>query len=305
MSPRRHPAPPLTPPPGLELPGSVYIGADADQLYDDLAAALMAAALVAVEQRGVFHLALSGGKTPEPFFIRLVIDPLYRALPWKDTHVWMVDERWVAADDPRSNFRMIRETLLNHVAVRMRHVHPIQMTAEDPAGAYEAELRGEFQQKGTVPGDRPGDGPAMVGPPGVASFSGLKDALPRLDFILLGMGEDGHTASLFPLSPAIVERRRWVAVNDGPTVTPPPRVTMTFPLLNAARQVAVLAVGAGKAATLRRVSDQLRSAGPDPQRLPITGIAPLNGRLRWYLDAAAAGLAARPSWPVDDTGDQH
>jgi 6-phosphogluconolactonase/glucosamine-6-phosphate isomerase/deaminase len=105
------------------------------------------------------------------------------------------------------------------------------------------------------------------------------------------MGDDGHTASLFPHSPALEVTDRWVAVNAGPHVTPPDRLTMTFPLLNAARELAILVTGAKKASTIERVRRQLADHGPDPQSLPITGIdpAPHSGELTWFLDPPAAG----------------
>lgn len=252
-----------------KLTGGVHVAADADKLFDDLAMALFGAAGDAVGQRNVFHLALSGGSTPEPFYMRLVTDPRFRALPWEYTHIWIVDERRVPEDHEKSNFRMIREALADHVPMRRRQKHPMPVLLDDPAAAYEEEMREVFELRG---GNEP----------------------PRMDFVLLGMGDDAHTASLFPGSPAIGVKDRWIAVNEGPAVTPPDRVTMTFPLLNAARNVAVLVVGQKKAATLRRVEEQLRR-GPDPQNLPITGVDPENegkagdGSLIWYLDAAAAG----------------
>jgi len=232
--------------------------------------AMLAAAVEAVGKRGEFHVALSGGSTPEPFYMRLVTDPRYRAMPWERTHLWIVDERRVPEDDPRCNYRMIRETLADHVPLRTRQRHPMPVLADDPASLYEAELR------------------RIVDP---------NAKVPRLDFVLLGMGDDTHTASLFPHSPAIHEREKLVAVNAGEHVTPPDRVTMTFPLLNAARRLAVLVTGAKKAAALRRVESQLQTAGPDPVAVPITGIQPgtanvgdaLPGDLTWYLDAPAAG----------------
>lgn len=242
----------------LQLNGHVIISPTADRLYDDLAEHLFMIANEAIADREVFHVALSGGSTPEPFYQRLVIDPRYRFLPWQRTHVWIVDERRVPADDDRCNFKMIRESLLDHVPMRSRQIHPVPVLVEDPAGAYEAELRRHV-----------GDG--------------------RLDFVLLGMGDDGHTASLFPGSPAQDERNRWIAVNQGPAVTPPERVTMTYPLLNSARHLAVLITGEKKTIALRQVERQLRDNGPDPLRLPITGIAPAQGVVCWFLDAAAAG----------------
>lgn len=246
----------------LKLCGRVRVLPTVDELYDELAGALMSAAEAAVAERGVFHMALSGGSSPGPFYMRLVTDPRFRGVPWHATHVWMVDERRVPVTDDRSNFKMIRETLVDQVALPVGHAHPVPTMLEDPAGVYERELRGAMNLEGGVP---------------------------VLDFVLLGMGEDAHTASLFAGSPAIGVRDRLIANNDGPCVTPPPRVTMTYPLLNAARELAVLVTGKKKASTLRLVDEQLRGKGPDPGRLPITGVRPGRGKMTWYLDAAAAG----------------
>ena len=216
----------------------------------------------AVQNRGAFHIALSGGSTPEPFYIRLVIDPRYRALPWDKIHVWMVDERRVPEDNEKSNWRMIRESLLDHVDAPLDHLHPMPVMHDDPASEYEASLRSVFGDVG----------------------------MPRMDVILLGMGDDCHTASLFPQSAAIDVRDRWITVNEGEHVTPPDRVTMTYPLINAARHIGVLVVGSKKNVPLRRVSDQMQT-GPDPTHVPISGIAPeADGDMVWYLDPAAAGI---------------
>jgi 6-phosphogluconolactonase len=240
--------------------------ADADELYDDLAAVLLSAAMKSVAARGVFHLALSGGSTPEPFFVRMVIDARYRFLPWARTHVWQVDERCVPPDDPQANIKLIRETLTDHVPMPSRQVHAMPVMQRDPATKYESALREFLLQHGP---DEP---------------------IPRLDFVLLGMGEDGHTASLFPHSPAVNEARRWVVANEGPTVAPPPRVTMTLPLISAARNIAVLVTGLRKAATVRRVHDHLQAAGPVPEELPITGVRPAHDTdMTWFIDTGAAG----------------
>lgn len=258
----------------LELTGDVRVHDTLDELYDNLARRLMAAAIEAVEERDVFHLALSGGSTPEKFYMHLVIDPRYRNIPWKQTHIWIVDERRVPEDDDRYNFRMIRESLTEHAPFRQRNLHPMPVLHEDPATSYEQQLCEAFG----LAEQRPG-------------------AEPRIDFTILGMGDDTHTASLFPESKAIDENTRWVAVNDGPAVTPPDRVTMTFPLINASRQIAVLVTGKKKVDALRRVDQQLSSAGPDPRIMPITGIDPganeLNGSLTWYLDVDACGLPSQ------------
>jgi len=248
---------------GLRLSGRVRVADDADQLYDGLGHALMEAGQQAVVDRGVFHLALSGGSTPERFYVRLVTDPRFRAIPWGQTHLWIVDERRVAQDDQRCNYRMIQQSLANHIPVKSNQLHPMPVLEDDPAGKYEAEL--------------------------LHAFGMQAGAKPRLDFVLLGMGGDGHTASLFPHSDALGESERLVVVNDGPNVTPPARVTMTYPLLNAARQIAVLVTGAKKTAMLKQIDQQLCEHGPDPKTLPITGIKPDQGKLAWYLDRAAAG----------------
>ena len=244
-----------------QLSGSVHVASDTDQLYDDLARAMMAAAVEAAADRGVFHVALSGGSTPEPFYMRLVTDPRFRALPWEQTHLWIVDERCVPAEDDRCNYKMIRQTLADHVPMRRRQLHPMPVMQADAAAAYEHELRKVFA-------DHEGN--------------------PRLDFVLLGMGDDGHTASLFPHSPALREHNTLIAANDGPHVTPPPRLTMTYALLNAARDLAVLVTGEKKAAMIRQIEEQLKTC-PNPTELPITGIDPIDGDLTWYLDQAAAG----------------
>ncbi len=257
------------PPSPPQLTGRVHIRDDREDLFDDLGMNLLQAATQAVEQRGIFHLALSGGSTPERFYMRLVIDPRFRALPWSETHLWLVDERRVPLDDELSNFRMIRESLSEHVPLPRRQIHPLPVSEESPAEIYEQELRDAFSQ-----------------PQGT----------PRLDFVLLGMGDDGHTASLFPHSPALNERDRLIVVNEGDNVTPPPRLTMTYPLLNAARELAVLVTGEKKAEAIQHIAHQLNTT-PDPAALPILGINPLTTQhatpdtpspLTWYLDSAAA-----------------
>ena len=248
---------------GLDLPGEVHVAKDAEDLYDDLALVFRSYALKADDERGVFHVALSGGTTPWPFYHRLLIDPRFREIPWERTHIWVVDERRVPDDDDRNNFKSLRGSLLEDIPTPPSQVHPMMVMRDDPAGLYEAELRAAFGLAG-------GDGP------------------PRMDFVLLGMGGDCHTASLFPHSDAIHVADRWIVVNQGPNVTPPDRVTMTYPLLNVARQLAVLCVGSKKAGAIKRVAEQMKS-GPDPVNVPITGIQPTDGGLTWYLDADAAG----------------
>ncbi len=245
----------------LTLWGSVEPEPDADALFETLGKNLVDAALNAVQTRGVFHLALSGGSTPEPFYVRLVTDPQFRMVPWEKTHVWLVDERRVPLSHEKSNYRMIAESLLDHVPMRDRQKHPLEVEAADPGLAYEKDLLGAFEGNGD----------------------------PVLDFVLLGMGDDAHTASLFPGSRAIGENARWVVNNDGPGVVPPDRVTMTYRLINAARHVGVLCIGAKKLPTLQRIDEQVKAGRAKKEEMPITGVRPGHGRMVWYLDQAASG----------------
>lgn len=277
---------PPTPPP---LPGSVVVRASVDDLIDAIAADLMVHAMNCVRTFGDFHLALSGGSTPLPLYRRLMYDPNYRSMPWARTHLWIVDERCVPFDDERSNFRSISETIGEHSGIPPEQVHPIFALAPDADTAYETLLRE------TLAWREPGHD--------------------RLDFVLLGMGADAHTASLFPHSPALVaevdERRRLehqaskgrigiespaapdspprlVRMNAGPKVTPPDRVTMTLRLINASRFIAVMATGAGKRATIATLQAQPRPAPAEcVLDYPILGVTPIGGTLRWYLDQAA------------------
>ncbi len=245
------------------LPGGVNIGADEEDVQERLGRDLVALAKQAVGKRGVFHLALSGGGTPMPFYRRLMIDPLFRELPWAHTHLWIVDERRAPFEDDLNNFKHIHELIVEHVDMPKSHVHPMPVDREDAAEVYEDELR-ETLAIGGVPGD-PDRG--------------------RLDFVLLGMGGDGHTASLFPHTAALNEEVRWVVDNDGPSVVPPPRVTMTYPLINGARSIAFFVLGSGKAEMIKRIS-----TGSDGfETLPCKGIRPESGDLVWYLDRAACG----------------
>lgn len=241
------------------LPGDVIAIETVDELIDRIAADLVIHAENCVRQFGDFHLALSGGNTPQPLYERLMYDPNYRRLPWRRTHLWMVDERCVPFDDSASNFRAIDETIVDHADIPREQVHPIFAMSDNADVAYEKELREAlgWREKGQD----------------------------RLDFVLLGMGADGHTASLFPHSEALQEKQRLVRFNVSEHATPPKRVTMTFPIINSARFVAVMVTGSAKAATLRRVCEP--DSGADD--LPIKGVDPTSGELRWYLDAEACG----------------
>ena len=245
------------------LPGGVNVAADEEDAQERIGRDLLTFAKQAVGKRGVFHLALSGGGTPMPLYRRLMIDPLFREMPWSRTHLWIVDERRAPFDSDTNNFKHIDELLVEHADIPRANIHPMPVDRDSAAEDYEEELR-ETLAIGGVPGD-PDRG--------------------RLDFVLLGMGPDGHTASLFPHTAALNEEDRWVVDNDGPSVVPPPRVTMTYPLLNAARFIAFYVLGSGKADIIRQVA----SGTEGFEVLPCKGIRPHSGELVWYLDQAACG----------------
>ncbi len=260
-----------------DLPGTVVMREDADSVVDAIAGDLVAHATNCIREFGDFHLALSGGSTPLPLYRRLMYDPNYRDLPWARTHLWIVDERRVPFDDDKSNFKAISELIVDHSGIPQAQVHPIFAMSETADTEYESLLRETL-------GWRP-------------------KGHDRLDFVLLGMGGDGHTASLFPHSPALVESihangsaEHLVRINAGPTVTPPDRVTMTLPLLNASRFLALMVVGESKREALSRVAKAHahgktgldEASSPDTAAsLPVLGLSPLGGVLRWYLDHAA------------------
>ena len=237
----------------------IEVFADNGALNMATAERIVAAAGRAVAERGAFHLVLSGGETPKPLYELLATTEWADRLDWRNVHVYWSDERCVPVDDPRSNAGMTRRALLDHVPVPAAQVHPLYLggSPRQAATDFEALLRG------------------------IAS-----GGAPRFDLVLLGLGADGHTASLFPGTAAVAERQRLVCELYLPEQDMY-RLTMTLPLLNQARQVLFMVAGAGKAAMLQQVlSDVVDSTGQMP---PAKLIRPVGGELRWLVDAAAAG----------------
>ena len=240
------------------LPATIrHVFADAGALYATAAEAFARRAREAIAVRGRFHVAMAGGGTPRPVYQRLAQPPFRDTLNWSRIEIWFGDERCVPPDSERSNYHMVEQALLQHIEIPADNVHRMrgEMPPEDAAIAYVGELRGAF-----------GDG----GPP-------------RLDLILLGVGGDGHTASLFPDTPALLERERWVR---GQLVKTQQewRLTLTYPVLNAAATLWVLAHGADKADIVARVLEGPRL----PSDLPIQAVAPKDGEIEWWLDQASA-----------------
>ena len=233
---------------------SVRVLDDGPALVRTLADAFVECAHEAVNRRGRFDVLLSGGSTPAEVYRALA--RAQPPLPWDHIHLWFGDERWVPPTHPDSNYRMAHETLLGPLGLTGDRVHRVETELDPDAAAlrYEDEMRAAF--------------PAAV---------------PRFDLVLLGVGEDGHTASLFPDTAALDERTRLVVANWVPKLAAH-RITITYPVLEAARAVWVLAVGERKAAIVREVLE-----GPfDPRRLPVQAARPAHGDVVWWLDAGAA-----------------
>jgi 6-phosphogluconolactonase len=234
----------------LDSPESLAREAAAE--FDQIAAASVAA-------RDRFTVALAGGATPRTLY-RLLADeraPYLTRVPWESTHVFFGDERMVPPDDPDSNARMAFESLLRHVPVPEEQVHRIRGENPDPdraAEEYEEMLRATFRLAG--------------------------HEAPRFDLVLLGLGADGHTASLFPGDRALRESERLVSPATAP-VPPTARVTLTLPVLNAASSVLFLVSGGAKAAAVQRIRRG--------DELPAARVRPQSGTLLWLCDRAAAG----------------
>lgn len=207
-------------------------------------------------------VALAGGRTPAALYAALTKPPLRDRIDWSAVRWFWGDERAVPSDHRDSNCRMARETLLDPLGVPGRRVHRMPADADDlPAAAieYEQAIREH------VP----------AGP----------DGLPVFDLILLGVGPDGHTASLFPGSAGLVARHRLVVAHEIPSLGVW-RMTLTFPLILAARRIIVLVTGSDKAA----VMSEILAPQADPSRLPAAGLCGTAGRVVWILDAPAAQL---------------
>lgn len=234
---------------------------DGAGFYRAIAEQFVQTAVDTMRERGRFSVALAGGNTPKPLYELLATREFSARVDWTRTEVFFGDERCVPPDDVRSNFRMAADALLKHVPLPAAQLH--RMHAEDdPAAAalrYRQELAAVFRTMGA----------------------------PRFDLILLGLGENGHTASLFPGTAALRERWRTVVPqyveSQGDW-----RLTFTRPVLNAAARVWVLACGEAKAEIVQRVLQ-----GPfQPEVLPAQYLAPATGQLTWWFDAAAAARLA-------------
>jgi 6-phosphogluconolactonase len=234
---------------------------DADALTQATAELFAQRAQATFSSEGRFTVALAGGSTPRPLYERLATPAFRVTIPWEGTHFFWGDERCVPPDQPDSNYGMAMDALLSKVPVPPANIH--RMAGEQPphaaADAYTEILRDVFNLAG--------------------------NELPRFDLILLGMGGDGHTASLFPHTEVLHEQTRLVAAHYVEKLKAY-RLTLTPPVINNATLVVFLVAGHGKAETLRRVLQ-----GPyEPDELPAQLVQPSNGHLVWIADETAASM---------------
>jgi 6-phosphogluconolactonase len=238
---------------------SVRVYESPEELAEAAAREFVAKAGEAIEERGRSAVVLAGGSTPKATYGVLARDYAGR-IDWSKVHVFFGDERTVPPDHEDSNYRMARESLLDHIRVGSVHRIRCELPPDEAATAYEQELRDFFGEE-----------------------------LPRFDLILLGIGADGHTASLFPETPALEVADRWVVSNPVPKLDTN-RITLTVPVINAARSVDFLVAGEDKAEALKEILE----GDADPRKYPARLIQPPGGP-DWMLDrAAAAALDESP-----------
>ncbi len=243
----------------MVIPANVFVFDSPEQLA-------LAAAERFVECAHPFHgeaerfcVALAGGNTPRRVYELLATERFKSRVAWSQVHLFFGDERAVPPDHPDSNYAMVYETLISRVPIPAKNVHRIigEGNANENAALYENELK--------------------------AFFAGAR--WPRFDLVLLGMGADGHTASLFPHSVALSERSKWVVATKLERLKEE-RISVTLPVLNRAARVVFLVTGTEKAKTLAEVLH----SDPGSELLPAQAIQPANGKLEWLVDEAAAAL---------------
>ena len=241
---------------------AIEVLATAADLFHAAAEEFVRAARTAIGAQGRFTVALSGGSTPKALYSLLATN--YAGFAWNRIFLFFGDERHVPPADPESNYRMVNESLLTKIAIPVENVFRVPAENPDAAAAaleYEAQLRRLFEIK--------------------------SGEFPRFDLILLGLGPDGHTASLFPDSPALNEESRLVVANWVAKFNTH-RITFTFPVLNRAAEVMFLVSGADKADMVRQVLE-----GKNTPPLPSQRVQPPDGKLLWMLDEAAAAKLTR------------
>lgn len=242
-----------------KLPEWMTVVADTEALNHAAAGEFVNCATRAIRERGRFSVALSGGNTPRAIY-SLLAEKYAHFISWEQVFVFFGDERHVPPDHPDSNFRMANQSLLSRVPIPAKNIHRIQAELAAPIAAdqYQATLQ---------------------------EFFSLQDGeLPRFDLVMLGMGDDGHTASLFPGTAALEETSRTVVANHVEKLQSD-RITLTFPVLNATSAVLITIAGGNKAPIVRDIVNS-----PEKNLYPIQRVRPRNGRLLWLVEQQAASL---------------
>jgi len=237
---------------------------DVNECMDVAAKFICKHAVASCEKHGFFTFMLAGGNTPRPLYRLLAKRPYVVDMPWERTHVFWGDERYVPADHPDSNFKMASDEMLSLVRIGDRQIHRIPVeepTVQKAASRYERHLRSFFEAVYSDDEER------------------LADPFPMFDLIILGMGGDGHMASLFPDSPALKEEKRWISPVVEPSGTPPlPRITITIPVINNAACVMFLVTGQEKHELVSRIADGVEGKPPAAQVSPM-------GSLVWFISS--------------------
>ncbi|ODS81909.1 MAG: 6-phosphogluconolactonase [Cytophagaceae bacterium SCN 52-12] len=234
----------------------LHIAAETSELSSRLAGFLLEDIRSVLDRKDRYTFVLSGGSTPKALYQLLASEPYRSSVPWEKVHFFWGDERFVPFEDPRNNAKMAYEELLNHIPAAAGNIHVMNtsLSPEDSSDHYTGILRSYFGDTGTT-----------------------------FDFVLLGMGDDGHTLSLFPGTPVIHEQEKWVDsfYLDAQSMY---RITLTAPVVNRAEKVVFLAAGSNKADVLYQVIEGERN----PDLYPSQVIRPIYGELHWFVDAQAA-----------------
>jgi 6-phosphogluconolactonase len=246
---------------------NIEILADEDSVAGKCLALFISAIDRVLKTADVFNLAISGGHTPAKFFKLLTEDPSAKTIPWKKINVFWVDERYVPHESPLSNYKLATDTFLSKIPIPKENIHPIETNFEafdQAARQYEDTIRSVFNIK--------------------------KGQMPQFDFILLGMGADGHTASLFPNSNALADTNDLACVvyliDQKQPKEALTRITLTHPVLRAASQIIILVTGSEKAETLKDVLTN----SPNEMKYPIHLLWPSLDKITWLIDSPAAKL---------------
>lgn len=254
-----------------KMNGEIRIFESSDEIATDLAEYISQVSEISVKERGYFAIALSGGALVS-YLWKLCEAPYNKTLDWSKWYIFWSDERAVAKNHADSNYKLTKEGFLSKVPILSGHVYSINdnATVEDAATDYEFVIR-QLVKVRTV---------------GVSESNDC----PKFDLILLGMGSDGHVASLFPNHQALELKDDWVTyITDSPQ-PPPERITFTLPVINSASNVAILATGDDKANAVHLAVSDSSNSQDAPMSLPARMVQPTDGKLVWFLDSASASL---------------